>query len=46
MLDRGEVKTQTALARKVGVTHARISQLLRFLKLAPAIQESYGDGEG
>ena len=40
MLRSGEYASQTALARKVGFSRARISQFLRLLKLPPAIQQS------
>jgi ParB-like chromosome segregation protein Spo0J len=43
MLARGEVKTQTELARIMGVTPARVTQILRLLDLAPAIQEAIID---
>jgi DNA-binding transcriptional regulator YdaS (Cro superfamily) len=40
MLDSGEYPSQTALARKLGVSRARVNQMLRLLKLPPEIQES------
>jgi hypothetical protein len=39
MLARGEVKTQTELARIMGVTPARVTQIMKLLDLAPDIQE-------
>lgn len=38
-LDSGEYENELALARQVGMTKARIVQLLRLLELAPDIQE-------
>jgi hypothetical protein len=40
MLQSGEYTSQTAIAKKVGVSRARVNQILRLLKLPPAIQES------
>lgn len=40
MLQSGEYVSQTALARKLGVSRARVNQMLRLLKLPPDIQES------
>ena len=40
MLRSGECASQTALARKVGVSRTRISQFLRLLKLPQQIQQS------
>ena len=40
LLDIPGIGSQTALARKVGVSPARISQILRLLKLPPEIQQS------
>jgi hypothetical protein len=37
-LDSGEVGSQTELARREGVTRARITQILMLLRLSPAIQ--------
>ena len=39
MLDSGEVPTRFALAKMVGVSHVRVSQLLSLLFLAPEIQD-------
>jgi hypothetical protein len=39
MLRRGEVKTQTELARLAIVTPARITQIMKLLDLAPRMQE-------
>ncbi len=39
MLDAGEVKNAAELARRYGVTRARISQLMSLLRLAPQILE-------
>ena len=33
MIDNGEAKTQADLARMLGVTRARVNQILRLLKL-------------
>ena len=38
LLDTPGIGSQTALARKVGVSRSRISQFLRLLKLPPDIQ--------
>jgi hypothetical protein len=40
MLDSGEYASQTALAQKIGVSRARVNQMLRLLKLPSEIQES------
>src|SRR5690606_11832961 len=37
MLDEGTVDSQSHLARQVGMTRARVTQLLNLLKLPPAI---------
>jgi hypothetical protein len=41
----GTVRDQTDLARLVGVTRARVSQVMRLLWLSLAIQEAVLDGE-
>ena len=38
-LDAGEVASQAAIARREGVTRARVTQVLMLLRLAPDIQE-------
>ena len=38
LLKSGEVATQAALARREGLTRARVTQILGLLRLAPAIQ--------
>ena len=38
LLKSGEVSTQAALARREGITRARVTQILGLLRLAPAIQ--------
>ena len=43
LIDAGAVKNAAALARRHGVTRARVSQLLSLLRLAPEILE-YIDG--
>ena len=40
MLRSGEYASQTALARKVGVSRTRVNQFLRLLKLPQEIQQS------
>jgi len=40
MLESGEYASQTALALKLGVSRARVNQMLRLLKLPPEIQGS------
>ena len=40
MLESSKYASQTALARKLGVSRARVNQMLRLLKLPPEIQES------
>ena len=40
MLRSGEYASQTALARKIGVSRARVNQMLRLLKLPPKVQEA------
>ena len=37
MLDNGEVNSQSQLARQIGLTRARVTQLLNLLKLPPAV---------
>ena len=39
-IDAGEVPDQATIARREGVTRARVTQVLTLLRLAPAIQES------
>jgi len=40
MIDSGKVKNQAELARKLGISRARVTQILNLLKLKPAtIQE-------
>ena len=39
-LDAGKVATQADIARREGVTRARVTQVLMLLRLAPEIQES------
>jgi hypothetical protein len=39
MLKKSEVKSQAELARKSGVNRARITQIMKLLKLAPEIQD-------
>jgi hypothetical protein len=38
-LDAGEVANQATIARREGITRARVTQVLMLLHLAPAIQE-------
>ncbi len=38
-LDRGEVKSQAELARKLGVSRAKVTQMLNLLNLDEGIQE-------
>ena len=38
-LDAGEVSSQAAIARREGLTRARVTQILILLRLAPEIQE-------
>jgi len=40
MLESGDYPSQTDLARRLGVSRARINQYLRLLKLPPKIKES------
>jgi len=39
-MKRGQFRTQSEFARTIGVSRARINQILRLLKLPPKIQES------
>jgi hypothetical protein len=39
-LDTGEVRNQADIARREGVTRARVTQVLGLLRLAPEIQET------
>jgi len=39
-LDAGEVKSQAAIARREGLTRARVTQIMALLRLAPDIQQS------
>ena len=39
MLDSGEYTSQAALARYLGISRARVNQMLRLLKLPPQIQQ-------
>ncbi len=38
-LDAGEVDTQAAIARREGITRARVTQIMAMLRLAPEIQQ-------
>ena len=38
-LEAGEVATQAAIARREGITRARVTQIMALLRLAPEIQE-------
>jgi len=38
-LDRGEYASRTDLARKKGISRARVTQILNLLKLDPEVQE-------
>ena len=38
-LDRGEYASQADLARKKGISRARVTQILKLLKLDPEVQE-------
>ena len=38
LLKSGEVVTQAAIARREGISRARVTQILGLLRLAPAIQ--------
>lgn len=38
-LDRGEVKSQAELARKLGVSRAKVTQMLNLLNLDEGVQE-------
>ena len=40
MLESGDYPSQSALARRLGVSRARVNQYLRLLKLSPKIKES------
>ena len=39
-LDAGEIASQTAIARREGLTRARVTQILMLLRLAPDIQKA------
>jgi len=39
-LDAGEVASQAAIARREGLTRARVTQIMALLRLAPDIQQS------
>ena len=46
MIDSGVVKNQAELARKLGISRARVTQILNLLKLAPpTIKELENFGE-
>ena len=40
MLESGEYASQTALVRKLGVSRARVNQMLPLLKLPPSVQDT------
>jgi len=40
MLESGDYASQTELARYLGISRARVNQMLRLMKLPPKIQES------
>ena len=37
MIDLGKVKNQAELSKKIGISRARVTQILRLLRLAPLI---------
>ncbi|MGB9605736.1 MAG: hypothetical protein ACP5U2_17910 [Bryobacteraceae bacterium] len=39
LLESGEVPSQAAIARREGITRARVTQVMGLLRLAPEIQE-------
>ena len=39
LVDAGEIESYTAVARALGVTRARMTQVMRLLQLAPEVQE-------
>ena len=39
MITSGEVRNQAEIARSLGLTRARVTQIMSLLKLAPAIQK-------
>jgi len=43
---QGQVENAAEIARREGLTRARVCQLMRLLKLAPAIQEDIDDVDG
>lgn len=45
-IDRGEIRDQVGAARKLGITRARMSQLLATTLLAPQVQEAILGGAG
>jgi UDP-N-acetylglucosamine 2-epimerase len=44
-IDRGEIRDQAEAARKLGVTRARLTQILDLTLLAPEIQERVLESE-
>ena len=46
MIDTGEVKNAAQIAKDMGVTRARISQVMGLLKLAPEILDHIDDMDG
>lgn len=42
-LTKGECSSRADLARKLGVSRARVTQILRLLRLAPEVLESIAD---
>jgi hypothetical protein len=45
MLDSGEYASQTALAQKIGVSRARVNQILRLLRLPEELKEKFCNGK-
>lgn len=46
MIDAGEVKNAAQIAKDMGVTRARVSQIMGLLRLAPEILDHIEDLEG
>ncbi len=42
-MESGKYASQTALARELGVSRVRVTQVLRLLRLAPEVQEKIAD---
>jgi predicted XRE-type DNA-binding protein len=46
MIESGEVKNQAELARKLGISRARVTQIMNLLKLKKSVIDNLENGGG